>query len=88
MKKMLLYSELDTRGEEVLREEIKKYVLKERNIEADIDQIIIGPGIQYLLHILLSISYSKKVTYLKPSFEKAISIFESYNYHDYPMQKY
>ncbi len=79
-EKDALYSELDTRGEEVLREEIKKYVLKERNIEADIDQIIIGPGIQYLLHILLSISYSKKVTYLKPSFEKAISIFESYNY--------
>ena len=83
-EKDALYTELDIRGEEILREEIKKYVLKEREIEVDKDQIIIGPGIQYLLHILINITTSKKVTYLKPAFEKAMSIFQSYNYERIP----
>ena len=83
-EKDALYSELDIRGEEVLREEIRKYVLKEREIEVDKDQIIIGPGIQYLLHILINITTSNKVTYLKPAFEKAMSIFQSYHYKSIP----
>ena len=83
-EKDALYTELDIRGEEILREEIKKYVLKEREIEVDKDQIIIGPGIQYLLHILINITTSKKVTYLKPAFEKAMSIFQSYDYERIP----
>lgn len=75
-----LYEELDPRGEYELREEIRKYILKERNVKCDINQIIIGPGIQTLLNILLSILNKKTVAYLKPEFPKAMNIFRGYGY--------
>jgi GntR family transcriptional regulator/MocR family aminotransferase len=75
-----LYSDLDPRGEEELREEIQKYILRERDVKCDVNQIIIGPGIQNLLAILLSITNKKSVTYLKPEFPKAMQIFRSFGY--------
>ncbi len=75
-----LYTSLDPRGEEELREEIRKYILKERDVKCDVNQIIIGPGIQALLNILLSISNKKSVTFLQPEFTKAMHIFRSFNY--------
>lgn len=75
-----LYSECDPRGELELREEIRKYVLNERDVKCDVNQIIIGPGIQSLLHILLSITDYKSVTYLNPEFKKAMNIFIDYNF--------
>lgn len=75
-----LYETLDPRGEYELREEIRKYILKERNVKCDINQIVIGPGIQSLLNILLSISNKKTVTYLTPEFPKAMNIFRGYGY--------
>jgi GntR family transcriptional regulator/MocR family aminotransferase len=75
-----LYTELDPRGEEELREEIRKYILKERDVKCDVNQIIIGPGIQSLLTILLSITNRKTVTYLTPEFSKAMNIFRAFDY--------
>lgn len=75
-----LYETLDPRGEVELREEIRKYILKERNVKCDINQIVVGPGIQSLLNILLSITTSKTVTYLSPEFPKAMNIFRGYGY--------
>jgi len=75
-----LFIECDPRGEEELREEIRKYVLSERDVKCDINQIIIGAGIQNLLHILLNISEKKSVTYLTPEFKKATKVFKSYGY--------
>jgi GntR family transcriptional regulator/MocR family aminotransferase len=75
-----LYETLDPRGEIELREEIRKYILKERNVKCDINQIVVGPGIQNLLNILLSITKSKTVTYLSPEFPKAMNIFRGYGY--------
>ncbi|AIO19602.1 HTH-type transcriptional regulatory protein GabR [Candidatus Izimaplasma bacterium HR1] len=75
-----LYETLDPRGEYELREEIRKYILKERNVKCDINQIIVGPGIQSLLNILLSITNKKTVTYLSPEFPKAMNIFRGYGY--------
>jgi len=81
-----LYTELDPRGEEELREEIRKYILKERDVKCDVNQIIVGPGIQNLLTILLSITDSNTVTYLDPEFKKAMNIFRSFHYTLKPRQ--
>ncbi len=81
-----LFTELDPRGEEELREEIRKYILKERDVKCDVNQIIIGPGIQNLLTILLSIYPGKSVTYLAPEFKKAMHIFRSFDYTLKPRQ--
>ena len=75
-----LYTPLDPRGEEELREEIRKYILKERDVKCNVNQIIVGPGIQSLLNILLSISNKKTVTYLNPEFTKAMNVFRGYDY--------
>lgn len=82
----LLFTNLDPRGEEPLREEIRKYILKERDVKCDVNQIIIGPGIQSLLQILLSITNKKTVTYLAPEFKKAMNIFRSFDYTLKPRQ--
>ncbi len=75
-----LYTECDPRGEEELREEIRKYVLSERDVKCDVNQIIIGAGIQNLLLILLNITDKKSVAYLSPAFKKAMNVFKSYGY--------
>lgn len=67
-------------GELELREEIQKYVRQERNVLCDVNQIIIGPGIQHLLQILFHLEKKSKVTYLKPEFKKAIDLFKANNY--------
>ncbi len=75
-----LFQTLDPRGEIELREEIRKYILKERNVKCDVNQILVGPGIQSLLNILLSITNKKTVTHLTPEFPKAMNIFRGYGY--------
>jgi len=75
-----LFTECDPRGELELREEIRKYVLQERSVTCDINQIIVGPGTQSLLHILLSLKKLKSVAYLTPEFSKAMNVFRSYDY--------
>ncbi len=82
----LLFTECDPRGELELREEIRKYVLIERDVKCDVNQIIIGPGIQYLLHILLSLQKLKSISYLTPEFKKAIDVFRAYDYTLKPRQ--
>ena len=75
-----LYTECDPRGEIELREEIRKFILKERDVKCDINQIVIGSGIQNLLNILIDFSNKKSVTYLVPEFKKAMSVFRTFNY--------
>ena len=82
-----LFQECDPRGEIELREEIRKYVLKERNITCDVNQIVVGPGIQYLLTVLHNINPGKSITYLKPEFKKAMDVFKSHNYTLKPRSK-
>lgn len=75
-----LYHACNPRGEYELREEIRKYILKERAVSCDVNQIIVGPGIQSLLNILLSIHKGQSVAYLYPEFKKAMTIFRAYQY--------
>ena len=75
-----LYKPCDPRGELQLRTEIQKYVLSERNINCDVNQIVIGPGIQNLLQMLLLLEQRKTVGFLEPMFRKAVDIFKMNNY--------
>lgn len=75
-----LYTECDPRGEIELREEIRKFILKERDVKCDVNQIVIGAGIQNLLNILLDFTNKNSVTYLSPEFNKAMSVFRMFNY--------
>jgi len=75
-----LLQECSPNGEEILREEIQKYVLKERDVICDKSQIIVGPGIQNLLHILLSLKDFETLSYLSPGFHKALSMFSLKGY--------
>ncbi|KFZ26179.1 MAG: HTH-type transcriptional regulatory protein GabR [Candidatus Izimaplasma bacterium HR2] len=75
-----LYTECDPRGEIELREEIRKFILKERDVKCDVNQIVIGPGIQNLLTLLLDFTNKSSVTYLAPEFTKAMSVFRTFNY--------
>lgn len=81
-----LYTQCHPLGEPLLREEIRKHILRERNVQCDINQIVIGPGIQSLLNIILSISEGKTVSFLTPEFSKAMTIFRGYNYQLYPFE--
>lgn len=75
-----LYTECDPRGELELREEIRKFILEERNVKCDVNQIVIGTGIQNLLTILLDFTNKSSVTYLSPEFKKAMSVFRTFKY--------
>lgn len=75
-----LLQECSPNGEEILREEIRKYVLKERGVLCDKSQIIIGPGIQNLLHTLISLKDYETLSYLSPGFQKALNMFSLKGY--------
>lgn len=75
-----LLHECAPNGEVMLREEIRKYVLKERDVKCNINQIIIGPGIQSLLHTLLSLKDYETISYLSPGFTKALNMFSLKGY--------
>lgn len=75
-----LYQECDPRGEFELREEIRKYVLKERNITCDVNQIVVGTGSQSLLMMLHSVHPGKSISYLAPGYKTAMTVFQSQNY--------
>lgn len=79
-----LYHECDPRGEIELREQIQKYVLDERGVACDVNQIIIGPGIQPLLQILLHLKDFDTLAYLSPGFQKALHIFSERGYQLFP----
>ncbi|MCF7925473.1 MAG: PLP-dependent aminotransferase family protein [Candidatus Izimaplasma sp.] len=67
-------------GEPRLREQIQRFLREERNVLCDVNQIVVGAGIQSLLHILLGITQNNNVMYLTPEFTKAINIFRQYQY--------
>lgn len=75
-----LYTSCDERGELELREEIRKYILLERDVKCDVNQIIVGSGTQYLLNILLDIAQKESVAFLRPEFKKAMSVFRTHKY--------
>lgn len=77
--RLLSYSE--PQGEYDLRVELSKYIRTKRNVITSPDRIIIGAGIQTLLHILASLFENyKTVSFPDKSFYQGISLFNDYGY--------
>lgn len=79
-ERLLSYSE--AQGEPELRQAISEYILEKRNVAASADRIVIGAGVQSLLHILCSLIDDKKQTVSFPdkSFEQGAGLFADYGF--------
>lgn len=77
--RLLSYSE--PQGEYELRQAISEYIRDKRNVTASADRIVIGAGVQSLLHILCSlISGNKTVSFPDRSFVQGASLFTDYGF--------
>lgn len=78
-ERLLSYGE--PQGELELREVLSTYIHERRNVICTPDDIVIGAGIQSLLHILCPLLSDKKtVSFPNPSFLQGISIFEDHGF--------
>lgn len=78
-ERLLSYGE--PQGELELREVLSSYIHERRNVLCSPDDIVIGAGIQSLLHILCPLfSDRKTVSFPNPSFLQGISIFEDHGF--------
>lgn len=78
-ERLLSYGE--PQGEQELREVLCTYIHERRNVLCSPDDIVIGAGIQSLLHILCPLLSSRKtVSFPNPSFLQGISIFEDHGF--------
>lgn len=67
----------DPQGESDLRAAIASYIAKQRGVVCNPDQIVIGAGIQSLLHIICSLTGPRSPVYFTgSSFEKGQAIFD------------
>lgn len=77
--RLLSYSE--PQGEYELRQAISEYIRDKRNVTASADRIVIGAGVQSLLHILCSlIGGNKTVSFPDRSFVQGASLFTDYGF--------
>lgn len=78
-ERLLSYGE--SQGEKDLREVLCTYVRERRNVLCSPDDIVIGAGIQSLLHILCPLLKNRKtVSFPTPSFIQGSTIFEDYGF--------
>ena len=78
-ERLLSYGE--PQGELELREALADYVKKRRNVLCSPEEIVVGAGIQSLLHILCPLlSDRETVSFPTPSFLQGISIFQDYGF--------
>lgn len=78
-EKLLSYSE--PQGEAELRQAISEYILKKRNVAASADRIVIGAGVQSLLHVLCAlIDKEQTVSFPDRSFAQYTALFEDYGF--------
>lgn len=68
-------------GERELREVIAKYISEKRNVVCDADNIVIGAGVQSLLHILCGILRPEETICFKDkTFYEGIAIFKDHRF--------
>lgn len=85
--KLLSYSE--PQGEEELRNALADYIMKKRNVITSADRIIVGAGLQNLLHILCAlIDKNASVSFPDKSFIQSSSVFNSYGFDIHYRDKY
>lgn len=78
-ERLLSYGE--AQGEPELRHAISQYILEKRNVAASADRIVIGAGVQSLLHILCSlIDKNQTVSFPDKSFVQGAGVFEDYGF--------
>lgn len=78
-ERLLSYSE--PQGEEELRQAISEYILEKRNVAASADRIVIGAGVQSLLHVLCALTdKGKTVSFPDKSFVQGAALFEDYGF--------
>ena len=78
-ERLLSYGE--PRGERELRGEIAKFVRENRNCVCDASNIVIGAGVQSLLHILCPLIKEKKsVNFADPEYIQGLSVFKGYGF--------
>lgn len=77
--RLLSYGE--PQGEKDLRQVLADYVREHRNVLCSPDDIVIGAGIQSLLHILCPLLKGRKtVSFPTPSFIQGSTVFEDYGF--------
>lgn len=77
-ERLLSYGE--PQGELEFREVLSQYLQKERNVVCSPEQIVIGAGVQSLLHILCPLLNKKKVLFRNQAFVQGRAIFEDYGF--------
>ena len=78
-ERLLSYGE--PQGEQEFREVLSEYIQKTRSVICSPDQIVIGAGIQSLLHILCPLNHKKRTVFFRDSeFVQGMTVFEDHNY--------
>lgn len=78
-ERLLSYSE--PQGEEELRNAVSEYILEKRNVAASADRIVIGAGVQSLLHVLCAlIDKGQTVSFPDRSFVQGAALFEDHGF--------
>ena len=77
-ERLLSYGE--PQGELEFREVLCQYLQKERNVICSPEQIVIGAGVQSLLHILCPLLNKKRVLFRNQAFAQGRAIFEDYGF--------
>ena len=68
-------------GERDLREALAQYLAEKRNVVCRADSIVIGAGVQSLLHILCAVLHDKKtVAFCDPAFLQGRAVFQDHGF--------
>lgn len=71
-----LLEKTDNLGDLSFRQAIKKYLIRNRGIDADVNQIVIGSGAEYLYGLLTSLFERNKIFGIEnPSYEKIEKVY-------------
>lgn len=88
-ERLLSYGE--PQGELEFREVLCNYLRENRSVICSPDQIVVGAGVQSLLHILCPLLRErKKIAFYNPNYMQGITVFEDYKFEitdDYKMAK-
>ncbi len=78
-ERLLSYGEVQ--GERDLREALAQYLAEKRNVVCRADSIVIGAGVQSLLHILCAVLHDKKtVAFCDPAFLQGRAVFQDHGF--------
>lgn len=78
-ERLLSYGE--PQGEEELREELSRYLRRHRNVVCTPDQIVVGAGVQSLLHILCPMVQERGQVFMNnESFHQGRTVFEDHGF--------